>query len=142
MYLLDTNVVSELRRPRPHGGVLAWVRAAPVSQLHICAVTIGELQAGVERTRASDPNKAEALETWIDSVPGQFSVFPMDAACFRVWAKLLQGKPTHLYGDAMIAACAVVYGFKVVTRNTRDFARFDVEVINPFVQPVPSGIRS
>ena len=62
MYLLDTNVVSELRRPRPHGAVLAWLREVPDSSLYISAVTIGELQAGVEMTREQDPAKAAEIE--------------------------------------------------------------------------------
>lgn len=68
MYLLDTNVVSELRRPRPHGGVLSWPRSVDDADLHIAAVTLGEIQAGIELTREQDPRKAEELDRWADLV--------------------------------------------------------------------------
>ena len=79
MYLLDTNVVSELRRPRPHGAVLDWTTNVPAEQLFVSAVTIGEIQAGIEITREQDKSKAEELETWLDKVLASYSVLPMDA---------------------------------------------------------------
>ena len=68
MYLLDTNVVSELRKPRPHGGVLAWIEAVADADLHISVVTLGEIQAGIEITREQDPAKAAEIEAWADQV--------------------------------------------------------------------------
>ena len=68
MYLLDTNVISELRKPRPHGGVLAWIASVPDRELFLSALTLGELQAGVERTRRQDPQKAALIESWIDQI--------------------------------------------------------------------------
>ena len=68
MYLLDTNVVSELRRPRPHGAVLDWIAGVPAEQLFLSAVTVGEIQAGIEITREQDAAKAEELEAWLDKV--------------------------------------------------------------------------
>ncbi len=65
MYLLDTNVVSELRRPRLHGAVLDWIAKAPAEQLFVSAVTVGEIQAGIEITREQDEAKAEELEAWL-----------------------------------------------------------------------------
>jgi toxin FitB len=65
-YLLDTNVVSELRKPRPHGAVVAWVNGLHEEQLFLSAVTLGELQAGIERTRRQDPVKAREIELWAD----------------------------------------------------------------------------
>src|SRR5205823_8084894 len=65
-YLLDTNVVSELRKPRPHGGVVAWLNNQEEHQLFLSAVTMGELQAGIERTRRQDPSKASDIESWAD----------------------------------------------------------------------------
>ena len=70
MYLLDTNVVSELRRPRPHGAVLNWIADVPAEQLFVSAVTVGEIQAGIEITREQDVSKAEELEAWLNRVPG------------------------------------------------------------------------
>ncbi len=83
MYLLDTNVVSELRRPRPHGGVVAWVESVADEDLFISAVTLGELQAGVEITRERDPEKAAALDAWVDRVEQSYNVLPMDGRAFR-----------------------------------------------------------
>ncbi len=132
MYLLDTNVVSELRRPKPHGAVLSWIAAVPADQVFLSAVTIGEIQAGIEITREQDPAKAEALEAWLDQVAASDNVLPMDAAAFREGARLMQGKPRTLLEDAMIAATATVRELTVVTRNTRDFASLGVASTNPF----------
>jgi len=132
VYLLDTNVVSELRRPKPHGAVLSWIAAVPGDQVFLSAVTIGEIQAGIEITREQDPAKAEALEAWLDQVAASYNVLPMDAAAFREWARLKQGKPHTLVEDAMIAATAVVRDLTVVTRNTRDFERLGVATVDPF----------
>ncbi len=65
-YLLDTNVVSELRKPRPHGAVLAWIDRLHADQIYLSAVTLGELQTGVELTRRQDPAKAAEIELWVD----------------------------------------------------------------------------
>jgi len=83
MYLLDTNVVSELRRVRPHGAVLAWVSSLRDADLHLSAVTIGELQTGVERTRDRDAAKAAELEAWITQVVNGYKILPMDGPAFR-----------------------------------------------------------
>ena len=132
MYLLDTNVVSELRRTRPHGAVLVWLRGVAPEHLHLSAVTLGELQAGAERTRDHDPERATVIEAWIDHVEGTSSILPLDGQTFRVWARLMHHRSGDLAQDAMIAATALVHGLTVVTRNVRDFAPFDVTVFDPF----------
>jgi predicted nucleic acid-binding protein len=135
MFLLDTNVVSELRRPRPHGAVLEWVCAADETDLHLSAVTLGELQAGIELTRAQAPEKAAELQWWLDALEGQYAVLPMDARTFREWARLMHRRSDMLYEDAMIAATARIHGLTVVTRNVADFRPFDVPLLNPFETP-------
>ncbi|HRK57029.1 MAG TPA: type II toxin-antitoxin system VapC family toxin, partial [Burkholderiaceae bacterium] len=104
MYLLDTNIISELRKPKPHGGVLAWLQAQAETHLFVSAVSIGEIQAGIELTRRQDPDKARSLEAWLDALAAQFNVLPMDAPAFRHWAKIMHRKSNTLYEDAMIAA--------------------------------------
>lgn len=132
MFVLDTNVVSELRRTRPHGGVLAWLKVTPESSIFISAATVGEIQAGIERTREPDPAKAEELERWLVEVVLGMSILPSDAQTFRTWARLMHKQQGHLWSDAMIAATALCHGVTVATRNVADFQRFGVPIINPF----------
>lgn len=132
MYLLDTNVVSELRRQRPHGGVVAWLESLDDAQLYLSAVTLGEIQAGIEITREQDPDKAKEIESWLELVAGAYNVLPMDAAAFRAWARLMHRKSDTLYEDAMIAATAKVHGLTVATRNVADFNALGIDVFNPF----------
>jgi predicted nucleic acid-binding protein len=132
MYLVDTNVVSELRRPRPHGAVMAWLESVADADLHLSAVTIGELQSGVEITRDQDPERAAEIEQWLEQVADTWNILPMDARAFRRWAKLMHRRTDHLIEDAMIAATAVTHDLTVVTRNVRDFEVFGVRTLNPF----------
>jgi len=132
MYLLDTNIVSELRRPKPHPGLIAWLSGIASDQLFISAVTLGELQAGVENVRQQDTGKAEIIESWIDNVAASYNVLPMDGGAFRCWARLMHGKPADLIADAMIGATAAVHNLTVVTRNLRDFERLRVRALDPF----------
>ena len=132
MYLLDTNVVSELRRPRPHGAILNWIAGVPAEQLFVSAVTVGEIQAGIEITREQDAAKAEDLEGWLNKVLATYGVLPMDAAAFREWAGLMHRRSDAIAEDAMIAATATVHRMTVVTRNVSDFVQLGVELQNPF----------
>jgi predicted nucleic acid-binding protein len=131
-YLLDTNVVSELRKPRPHGAVVTWLSEQGEEQLFLSAVTIGELQAGIERTRKQDPRKAAEIETWANRVADSFQILPMDTQCFREWGRIIEQTPADLIEDAMIAATARVHGLTVATRNERDFEQLGVQILNPF----------
>jgi predicted nucleic acid-binding protein len=132
VYLLDTNVISELRRPRPHGALLAWLRELPDADIHLSAVTIGELQAGVEMTREQDSTKAAEIESWLEQVAQTYNVLPMDAGTFRAWARLMHRRSDDLIEDAMIAATALVHDLTVVSRNVRDFDGLGVRTLNPF----------
>jgi predicted nucleic acid-binding protein len=131
-YLLDTNVVSELRKSKPHGGVLAWWKELRDEQIFLSAVTFGELQRGIERTRPQNRIKAQEIESWVDRLTGSAQILSMDAVCFREWARLIEGKQDHLLEDAMIAATARIHGLVVAKRNDQDFAQLDVAVVNPF----------
>jgi len=132
MYLLDTNVVSELRKNKPHGGVVEWIGNTADTDLYISAVTMGEIQAGIEITRKNDPAKASAIEAWADQVAETYNVINMDSATFRLWVKLMHRQSDTLYEDAMIAATALAHKLTVVTRNVGDFRRFEIPLINPF----------
>ncbi len=131
-YLLDTNVVSELRKPRPHGAVVAWLSDQEEEQLFLSSVTMGELQAGIERTRHQDPSKASEIERWVDQLAASYQILPMDTPCFREWGRIMDRKPDPLLEDAMIAATARVHRLIVATRNERDFSHLDVRILNPF----------
>ena len=116
-FLLDTNVVSELRRPRPHGAVLAWLQSVDDADLHLASVTIGEIQSGIELTREQNAAKAGDIELWLNQVSDTFNFLSMDGRAFRCWAQLMHRQSDTLYEDAMIAAIAKVHHLTVVTRN-------------------------
>jgi toxin FitB len=138
MYLLDTNIVSELRKPKPHGGVVAWLQAVDETKLFVSAVTLGEIQAGIELTREQDADKAAELEAWLARLAQAYNVLPMDAAAFRQWARLMHRRSDTLYEDAMIAATALTHGLTVVSRNVADFKALGLKALNPFAR-APSG---
>jgi len=135
MYLLDTNVVSEMRRPKPHGAVVAWLRSVNAEDLYLSSVTIGELQKGIELTRERDPAKAAELEAWVEQLIDSHDTLDMDSRAFRCWAKLMHRKPDHHAQDGMIASIAAVHGLVVATRNLKDFVPFGAPTFNPFAMP-------
>ncbi len=131
-YLLGTNVVSELRKPHPHGGLVTWLGNQADEQLFLSAVTMGELQAGIERTRRQDASKAADIESWVDQLAASYQILPMDTPCFREWGRIMDRKANRLLEDAMIAATARVHQLIVATRNEVDFSQLDVRILNPF----------
>lgn len=133
MYLLNTNLFSELRKPRSHGAVLAWLAPIAATDIFISAVTLAEIQAVIEITREEDAAKAQEIAAWANQVSASFRVLRMITEAYRLGAKLMHKQSAALYEDAMIAATAITRKLTVVTRNVRDFARFDVLVIKPFV---------
>lgn len=132
MFLLDTNIVSELRKPKPHGGVVAWISAQDAASLYLSAMTIAELQRGIEMTREQDGGKADQIEGWLEQLMFTGQVLAMDAAVCREWARIMHRRSDTLVEDAFIAATASVHRLVVVTRNVRDFKTLGVQTLNPF----------
>jgi len=132
MYLLDTNIISELRKPKPHGAVLEWYKNIADEDLYVSAVSIGEIQAGIELTREQDKKKAESLELWLQDIANAHNILPMTGTTFILWAKLMHTLSNTVREDAMIAATAIEKKLTVVTRNTKDFRRFKITLLNPF----------
>ena len=132
MYLLDASVVSELRRARPHGAVVAWLESVSDADLHLSAVTIGEIQAGIEIAREQDQDKAAEIEAWLEQVAETYNILSMDAATLRSRARLMHRRSDRLIEDAMIAATAAVHGLIIVTSNVRDFEGLGPRTFNPF----------
>jgi toxin FitB len=132
-FLLDTNVVSELRKAKPHGAVIAWLNAQPAHSLYLSAMTIAEIQRGIELTRTQDAARAEHLEGWLvlELLPNA-QILPMDAEVARAWAKLMYKRSDTLTEDALIAATALTHQLTVVTRNVRDFSALNVACLDPF----------
>jgi predicted nucleic acid-binding protein len=133
VFLVDTNLLSELRKNQPHGAVLSWYRACPAGALFLPSIALYELQAGAEATRKQDIAKAVAIERWIDRIAGGVQILHLDAASARTTAKLMNGKSLELFADAMIAAIAITNSLTVATRNTRDFQTLGVPTVNPFI---------
>lgn len=139
MYLFDTNIVSELRRPKPHGGVLAWVDSVPNERIFISAASFSEIQKAIEALRPRDPEKAAILDAWADRLISKTNVLPMTGAIFRLWAKLMRKRSDAVYEDAMLAATAISHQLTMVTRNSKDFETFGCAWFNPFEFRCPPG---
>jgi len=138
MYLLDTNVVSELRKVRSgkaDAGVAAWAASTPSAEMFVSAITIHELEHGVLLLERSDPAQGAVLRAWLDrSVPAAFAerVLAVDEPVARRAAMLHVPDPAP-FRDALIGGTALAHNMTVVTRDLRDFARFEgLDVLNPW----------
>ena len=133
MYLLDTNVVSALRRTDRHPGPTAWLRAQRPSDVFLSVVTVGEIERGIARQQHRDPSFARELSVWLDRVLTWYGdrVLVVDVPTARRWGRL-SGDLGHESADLIIAATAQEHGLTVVSRNTRHFEPAGVEVFDPF----------
>ncbi len=130
--LLDTNVLSEMRKPRPHGGAAAWFRAQAPTAIAVPSIAIFELQLGTEILRRQDGVRAQAFDAWIEEIILSSTILPLDERAARVAAQFIDRRSSELLPDAMIASIAKVNGLTVATRNIHDFERFDVPLVDPF----------
>jgi toxin FitB len=132
-YLLDTNVVSETRKRRPHQGVLDFFAVAETGQLFVSALTVGELHKGVEAKRTADAAAADQLRDWLAAIETTFTrrVLPVDAAVARRWGELSARRSLPVV-DTLIAATALVHGLTLVTRNVRDVRATGADTFNPW----------
>jgi predicted nucleic acid-binding protein len=133
-YLLDTNVVSELRRKTPNPGVLAWMQNRPSSTLFLSVLTLGELRKGIEGL--ADEQRRLNLADWLEShLPIFFTgrILPIDAHVSDLWGRMVAraGRPLPAV-DSLIAATASLHDLVLVTRNVRDFEGLGVPLINPW----------
>lgn len=135
MYLVDTNVVSELRKgTKAHPGVLRFLQGTNPDELYLSVQTIGELRRGVENIRLRrDPEQAAILEKWLDLLVRDYKdrLLDFDHDCAQVWGRIMAPSPQHAI-DKQIAAIALIYDFAVVTRNINDFGDTGARLINPF----------
>ena len=135
MFVLDTNVISELQRGKPHQSaeVRAWAAGQPSSKLFLSAITILELEMGVLALERRTPPQGSALRTWLAVVREAFTgqILPFTDVTATICAALHVPNPRS-ERDAMIAATALEHGFTVVTRNVQDFANTGLELVNPW----------
>lgn len=132
-FLLDTVVLSELRKAKPSRKVVQWIKAQKAETLFISVVSIGEIERGIERARKSDKVFAAELERWLETLIGLYAdrILVVSANAARLWGRL-SAKLGHDGADLLIAATALSHGATVVTRNVKHFAPTGVRVFNPF----------
>jgi len=132
--LIDTNVVSELRkRLRCDPGVAAWFARVPAEEIFLSVLTIGEIRRGVENIRRRDISAAEVLEAWLDDLVTTYAnrFLSVDQSIAERWGHLSVPDPVPII-DGLLAATALVYGLTLVSRNLKDIKRTGVRCIDPF----------
>jgi predicted nucleic acid-binding protein len=132
-FLLDTNVVSEVRKTRPHAGVAAWYETVDGSDLYLSVLVLGEIQQGVTRLRRRDRRQATTYETWLERLQAGFAdrILPVSREVALEWGRLSAVDPPPVV-DGLMAATARVHGLTFVTRNVVDVARTGAALLNPF----------
>lgn len=132
-YLLDSNVISELRRRRPDPNVVSWVGSVPEDELLLSVLVIGEIRQGIDRLRRRDPRQAGGHELWLDAVKREYAerLVPVTAEVAEEWGRLHSRRPLP-FADGLMAATALVYDWTFVTRNTKHIEATGVRLVNPF----------
>jgi toxin FitB len=136
VYLLDTVVLSELRKRRRNAHVVAWIQTLRSEDLFLSAVTIGEIELGIEKQRVPDPAFADELSRWLERTLRVYGdrILPLDARVARRWGRLA-ARIGNKSLDLAIAATALEHGLTVATRNVSHFAPTGVPVYDPFEPP-------
>ena len=136
-HLIDTDVLSALRRRERNPAIARWVAAQRPTDMHISIVTVGEIERGICRQQRVNPEFARTLALWLDNVVGSYGerILALDLAVIRRWGRL-SATLGHAGADLLIAATALEHGLSVVTRNVRHFAATGVDVIDPSVARV------
>jgi toxin FitB len=132
-YLLDTCILSELRKPRPNPGVIAWMQGLNPDEAFLSVLTLGEIRRGIELHRPKDAAAARALERWLRGLETHYAdrILPITAEITDRWGRLNPNQPLPV-SDGLIAATALVHQHTVVTRNRADFERSGANTLNPF----------
>jgi predicted nucleic acid-binding protein len=139
-YLIDTNVISEIRKgTQCSANVTAWYARIEDESLYLSALVLGEIRKGIERARPKDPTKARNLEKWLVAVASAFSgrILPIDAPVAEEWGRMNAIRPVPVI-DGLLAATAKIHGMTLVTRNVDDVADLGTALINPFEFELPS----
>jgi predicted nucleic acid-binding protein len=132
MHIVDTHVISEPRRTKPHEAVASWLRAQRPSKIAVPCIVIAESQNGAEFTRKQYPVKAAAIDARLKGEITKYVDLPVDGLMYRKWGHLIARKSDDLSSDAPTAAAARIQAKVVTTRNAGDFEAFDLQVFNPF----------
>lgn len=133
-WLLDTNIISELRRrDRTNTGVSSWFNPLDENSLFLSVVTIGEIRKGIERLRPRDPHQALVFDQWLNELKSSYAdrILPIDTPIVETWGNLQAIRPVPTI-DAFLAATAICHDLTLVTRNTPDFAELGIHLLNPF----------
>ena len=132
-FLLDTNVVSEIRKATPAPGVAAWFSSVPADQLFLSVLVVGEIRQGIERLARRDPTQAEIFERWLTRLTSEYHdrIVPITADVAEAWGRLNVPDPVPVI-DGLMAATALVHGWTLVTRNASDVVSTGVRLLDPF----------
>lgn len=132
-YLLDTNVISEVRRSSPDHGVASWFEQAAGEDLFLSVLTVGEIRQGIERLRARDPEQADMFERWLELLHRDFRdrLLPISTAVAEAWGRLNAPSPLPVI-DSLLAATALVHGLTFVTRDTSKLEKTGVPLLDPW----------
>jgi predicted nucleic acid-binding protein len=135
-YLLDTNVISEARKPRGYERVKRWISSVPVEDLYLSVLTLGEVRRGIGLLEGRDPAQAEVYEAWLATVLRDYTdrIIPVDAEAAEEWGNMNVPGPVPVV-DSLMAATAKVRNMTFVTRNTSDVARTGARLLDPFDSP-------